>query len=330
MPRVSVVVPFYNVQDCVDYCVKSLLDQTYRDYELVLVDDGSTDSTPEKLDAYSNEPNVVVLHKENGGLSDARNAGVAVSSGELISFVDGDDLVSPDYLDVLVGAFPEGVNALVTALPDIVQYSEVKSWQWRSAAPVEKESLARYEALLKVAYEEIQISGWAKLAPRSVYLRTPFPQGAYYEDVCTIVDVIASVDNVVALKAPIYGYVMRDDSIVHRKSASRKQADDYRQAIDKIVSDMNKSMVAPEAIVYHRSLHLTRLFTLLDVVTDRAYARHLQATIVRRVRSDLWVILRNQRAPLPMKCRFAALALLPGIYGSIFRFYEKRFKGIGK
>lgn len=330
MPRVSVVVPFYNVQDCVDYCVKSLLAQTYRDYELVLVDDGSTDSTPERLNAYRNEPNVVVLHKENGGLSDARNAGVAVSSGELISFVDGDDLVSPDYLEALVGAFPEGTNVMVTALPDIVRSSDIDSWVRGNQPPYEKQSLSRTDALCKVAYDEVKTSSVAKLVPRAVYAEVPFPRGVYYEEIRTIADAIGAVDRVVELKAKIYGYVMRDDSIVHRKSASSKQADDYALAIDTIVGAMQKSKVEPKAIAYHRLLQSARLIMLLDVVTDRPYARRQERIVVRRVRSDLRAALQNPKVSPAMRLRFSILALSPGIYRTVFRLYEKWFKGIGE
>ena len=101
----SVVVPFYNVRECVGYCMRSLLAQTFEGpYEVVCVDDGSTDGTGELLDTYADDPRVVVLHKENGGLSDARNHGVKHARADLITFVDGDDVVAPQYLEALYGA----------------------------------------------------------------------------------------------------------------------------------------------------------------------------------------------------------------------------------
>lgn len=107
-PLISVIVPFYNVRECVGYCMKSLLSQTFEEpYEVLCVDDGSTDGTGELLEEYAADPRVVVLHKENGGLSDARNYGVERARAELVTFVDGDDLIAMNYLEGLYDALQQ-------------------------------------------------------------------------------------------------------------------------------------------------------------------------------------------------------------------------------
>ena len=97
---VSVIVPIYKVEDYLDECVKSIVDQTYKNIEIILVDDGSPDHCPQKCDEWAkNDLRIRVVHKQNGGLSSARNAGLDVAKGEYIAFVDSDDFITPDYVE---------------------------------------------------------------------------------------------------------------------------------------------------------------------------------------------------------------------------------------
>lgn len=108
---VSVVVPVYNVEPFLPECVESILAQTWQNYEVILVDDGSTDSSGKMCDDYARKnTRVRVIHKKNGGLSSARNAGIDIALGNYIAFVDSDDAVHPDYLKVLV-EIAEGLDA---------------------------------------------------------------------------------------------------------------------------------------------------------------------------------------------------------------------------
>lgn len=100
-PLISVIVPIYNVEKYLARCVDSIVNQTYKNLEIILVDDGSPDRCPQMCDDYAEKDRrIKVVHKNNGGLSDARNAGMAVATGEYISFIDGDDYVSDDFLNV--------------------------------------------------------------------------------------------------------------------------------------------------------------------------------------------------------------------------------------
>lgn len=99
---ISVVVPVYEVELYLRRCINSIMNQTYESFELILVDDGSTDGCPQICDEYADKyGNVYVIHKNNGGLSDARNVGTLAARGEYVTYIDSDDYVSPDYLEVL-------------------------------------------------------------------------------------------------------------------------------------------------------------------------------------------------------------------------------------
>ena len=103
-PLISVVLPIYNIEAYLDRCMEAVLGQTYRNLEILMVDDGSPDGCPAMCDAYAaKDPRVIALHKENGGLSDARNYGIARARGEYITCIDPDDYVDADYVEYLYG-----------------------------------------------------------------------------------------------------------------------------------------------------------------------------------------------------------------------------------
>jgi glycosyltransferase involved in cell wall biosynthesis len=116
-PLISVIVPIYNVEEYMDECVQSILSQTYSNLQIILVDDGSTDSCPQKCDVWAEkDARIQVLHKKNGGLSSARNAGLKVATGEFISFIDSDDFIDEHMYEKLIEGFSLGNNVAITSI----------------------------------------------------------------------------------------------------------------------------------------------------------------------------------------------------------------------
>lgn len=117
-PLISVIVPVYKVEAFLDPCVESIINQTYRNLEIILVDDGSPDRSPEMCDAWAaKDPRINVVHKKNGGASDARNAGLDVFQGEYVTFIDADDLVASDMVETLFkGCVDNGADVSMCAL----------------------------------------------------------------------------------------------------------------------------------------------------------------------------------------------------------------------
>ena len=138
----SVIVPIYNVEDYLNRCVDSIINQTYKNLEIILVDDGSPDNCPQMCDDYAKKDSRIrVVHKENGGLSDARNAGMKVATGEYVSFIDSDDYISLDFYETLF-------QTMVDNDSDIVECSVVKFY--------ENEKFDEYSDDLKVTnYETV-------------------------------------------------------------------------------------------------------------------------------------------------------------------------------
>ena len=183
-PLVSIIVPVYNVKPYLNRCVDSLLRQSYQNTELLLVDDGSTDGSEALCDEYAaQDARVRVLHKKNGGLSDARNAGVDAAKGEYLSFVDGDDWVSPYYIENLYRALEQaGADFSASCFEEVFEGQPVQS------VPTERleafEILSREECLRRILYQEgMEVTTPTKLYKRALFEGVRYPVGKLYEDI---------------------------------------------------------------------------------------------------------------------------------------------------
>lgn len=210
---ISVIVPVYNVEKYLDKCVQSILAQTYKDFELILVDDGSPDNCPQMCDQFAkNDSRIRVLHKKNGGLSDARNAGTAIASGEFVTYVDSDDYVADDYLEKLHSLL-EKYDA------DIAVTGVERYYGSKPNCKNEKENEYCYsgvEALEKMLYQDtLDSSACAILLPKVMALNNLFPIGKYHEDEFTTYKYYSEARKVAVTTRKQYFYFQRPGSIMH-------------------------------------------------------------------------------------------------------------------
>lgn len=332
-PIISVIVPFYNIAEYVPYCLDSLIDQDFDDYEVVCVDDGSTDNTSAVLDEYGKRcDKIVILHKSNGGLSDARNYGVQKSQGRLISFVDGDDIISPYYLSSMYQALDGMESCIVMGGFKTLSFkSEVRagSVDWEKTGQVRR--LTRRDAFKAVLLDTIQPSAWAKLAPRWVYERVPFPLGVRYEEIRTILDLLLQVKSYVHLEQKIYGYVMREGSITWSKTADCAQLEEYRKAINIICSKAEESYPdLSEYVKYQRALLDTRAHSQLPIGSRKSKViKELDDEILADLRRTLDHRFKSIKIPPSQLIRFALLARSRPIYDAAYAVFRKRIKRVG-
>lgn len=322
-PEVSVIVSFYNIEECVDRCVGSLLKQSYKSVELILVDDGSTDNTSKRLDSYTKLQQVRVFHKPNGGLSDARNYGVQRARGRYIVFVDGDDVVAPHYIEALSEAVANESNVLaIGQFRPISDKTTDEAWWDESPAGIISIDDTK-AALEKLLYEKITASALAKMGPRDLYLKHPFPVGVFYEEICTAAEHISAVDKVVLLNERIYGYVMRPGSITHRKVASLQQALDLYNAVNTLEGVCRRYLPDDtNAFCFHRVLQASRLLRLLRVVKKSPESEMLQQRALNEVRRNVKRVVADQKVGNAYKVRFEILSVCPEAYHILYSIYE--------
>lgn len=212
---ISIIVPVYNVEKYVEQCIKSILNQTYDLFELILVDDGSTDCGGKICDRYAEmDERIKVIHKVNGGLSEARNVGIEISKGEFITFIDSDDFISTDYLDILI-------NNQQIYDADIVQGDITRTdTDFNNQNKTKPTVLSKSEALSSLLrYKNVKVYAWAKLYRKALFLDNDisYPVGRINEDCATTYKLIYRSRVIVVVSDIIYFYRCTPESILNSK-----------------------------------------------------------------------------------------------------------------
>ena len=232
MPQISVIVPIYNVEAYLERCVDSILKQTFTDFELILVDDGSPDRCGEICDRYAEtDQRIKVIHKENGGLSDARNAGIDIAEGAYLSFIDSDDWVLDTFLEVLYTEAKKNHADI-----SVVNYHEEHEKERQEAKHVDDKILTGIEAL-DFLYQPNYLAIYCgiicnKLLKKELFSGIRFPFGKINEDSFTIHKLLYKADRVCFSGSDLYCYFQRNDSIMH-KTFSEKRLDEYEVFVER-------------------------------------------------------------------------------------------------
>lgn len=219
-PVVSVIIPVYNVEKYLEYCLQSVFAQTYNKLEIILVDDGSTDSSGKMCDDFANsDERVKVVHTVNGGLSSARNIGIKESTGEFITFLDSDDYIRKDYVkklsdimihddsDIVVGAYKKVYTDIDFLI--IEESFGIRQYDGR-------------EFSFEMLSQKLPIYAHGKLYRRELFEEIEFPEGRWYEDIPTLWKVSKLVKKASSIENKLYFYRQREGSIVNVKFALQR------------------------------------------------------------------------------------------------------------
>lgn len=210
---ISVIVPIYKVEAYLPKCVDSLLNQTYRNLEIVLVDDGSPDGCGAICDDYAaKDSRIRVIHKQNGGLSSARNAGIDMAKGDYIAFVDSDDWLEPDAYESMLDAALRHDAPMVCA----GRYDVDGSTGEREVGlcPEKEETITGKELVGRIfLWDHLDSAAWDKLYTRDLFREIRYPLGKIVEDVPTTYRIALKAGKVVMLNKPVYNYLHRPNSI---------------------------------------------------------------------------------------------------------------------
>ena len=242
MPEISVIVPVYKVEAYLPRCVDSILAQTFTDYELWLVDDGSPDNSGKICDDYSKrDARIRVIHKPNGGLSSARNAALDECKGRYISFVDSDDWVTPDFLETLHSALvASGADISICGMINHFDDGHETVLYEPSTEPCVVEGDAIFDTLYQPCAQN-------KLYPASVFKTVRYPVGRWYEDVFAYNEILPMIHRIAYTGKNSYYYFIREGSIIHTaycmKSTELIEACDARaQMLDRVNQPRHANM----------------------------------------------------------------------------------------
>lgn len=227
MPLISVIIPVYKVENYIDRCIISVINQTFQDFEIILVDDGSPDNCPQICDKYAKKySNIFVIHKDNGGSSSARNCGIEhslhFSDSKYLTFIDSDDWVHPQYLELLYK----------TALAHDVEVTACGFFRTGnlSMKNTSTDSVEVYIGKAENLWCEKKLNlavAWGKLYKKCLFNEIRYPQGAYFEDMRTTPKIILHQEKIAVLGCQLYYYYYRKDSIMQSTVSGKKLEDSF-------------------------------------------------------------------------------------------------------
>ncbi|MCQ5146274.1 glycosyltransferase family 2 protein [Enterocloster bolteae] len=226
--QISIVLPIYNVEKYLDECVQSVLNQSYANFELILVDDGSTDGSQMLCEQYKKkDKRIVVIHQKNGGLSSARNTGIKCAHGKYITLIDSDDYVAYDYIEKLYDAIVE--NSADISMCDFQKVAEGSKLK-EIKIPYQiknKHLIFDKEETIKEVYNEkfhgIDFVSWAKMYKLELFRTNSiyFPEGKLHEDAFTTYKLFYLSEKIAYIDEPLYFYRIRNGSITSTFSIKR-------------------------------------------------------------------------------------------------------------
>lgn len=220
---ISIIVPIYKVERYLNRCIDSLINQDYKDIEIILVDDGSPDRCGQICDGYAmKDDRIKVIHQVNGGLSAARNSGIDIASGEYLMFVDSDDYVTSDFCSC-------ALNAAIKNNSDIVVFGHTELYSsYTKNVNIEysqEAKLSNLEALLVLFNGNINSYAWNKIYKASLFQNIRYPVGRLYEDVGTTYLLFDKAESVFLSSKILYYYQQRSDSILGKKMTVKDAID---------------------------------------------------------------------------------------------------------
>lgn len=223
MALISVIIPVYNTKPYLNACLESVVGQTYRDLEIILVDDGSTDGSGELCDEWGQKDSIIkVVHKKNGGLSSARNAGMAIAKGDYFGFVDSDDVISPKMFEVLLHmAVETGADIAQCGYVCFSSYS-AHIFNSNNTDPAIRYYDAHDAVRSLFIDEDVNVICCNKLVKRSVAKKIPFEEGRINEDVLWTFRAVSKSAKTVVTQEPLYGYFQREGSIMNSRYTAKR------------------------------------------------------------------------------------------------------------
>jgi len=229
-PQLSIIVPVYKVELYLQKCIDSILNQTFRDFELILVDDGSPDDCPAICDAAAQkDERVVVIHQKNGGLSAARNAGVEAAKGEYIGLIDSDDYIAPEMYETLLSRVKQ--DGAQMAVCNYAYMDEQGNELPRKSPITNDEVLSREEVLKQLTCEKnwYYVTAVNRLYKKELFENVRFPLRKLHEDEFVAHRFYWQCEKVSVIARPLYFYVQRGGSIMRQKSL--RQAQDWMEGV---------------------------------------------------------------------------------------------------
>ena len=312
-PEITVIVPAYNAEKYLRTCLESVTGQTFTSWELIIADDGSTDSTGAIADEYAaKDGRIKVLHLYRHGVSAARNACIDAANGKYLAYVDADDLLEPDYLKALYEKSEES-NADITQCSFVVDADGNKTPDTNPVDKTYEEAGSAIRAFFEGSHGDIRDSVWAKLFRREAFADIRFDTGLnIYEDGYYVYQCLKKAGKVVSFGTPLYHYVQHGNSTTH--SGIDEKYEGYFAMFGKLKSDF-----ADDSFIRKRisNREAETALWLMRIMVNNGNKKAVWELRKRAVAAAGDVIRSN--APFALKLKLIGVTIMPHIYFAMLK-----------
>lgn len=313
MTEISIIVPVYNVEQYLENCIQSILNQTFKNYELILVDDGSTDKSGEICDKYEKIDNrIKVIHKDNGGLSSARNSGLDIACGKYIGFVDSDDSIHPRMYEILYDLIKKH-NVDISCCNYRETYSICNEYDTNieSAEVIEMDNIQAINNLYNNDICIRLVVAWNKLYSKHLFNDIYYEVGRIHEDEFIAHRILHKCKKIVYTNNELYYYLQREGSIMSKES--------YKRDVDKILAFSDrvkffykvglKDMCSKASIIY-----IKKFFNIYNEIELSDSNNLLLKTLRNDFISNIYILLKLKSQGIKAKILWISFCLSSKIY----------------
>lgn len=314
IPKIGVIVPVYNVEAFLDKCLRSIVEQTYNNLEIIIVNDGSVDGGLAICEQYAmQDKRIRLVSQENQGLSNARNRGLDLLTSEYVCFVDSDDWIEPDYVEGMYNSLKKN-NSDISCVSYYINTSECNKWQKYDGSVY---VWGMKEAFRQLSEDKILKNyAWGKLYKASLFDNVRFPEGRLYEDIATIYKTILKSNIVSYISLPKYHYIVRSGSIVQNKSIEVEW-----QWVEGFVEQQKKGV---ECSVFEKlpKVVLHRAFQFVDkIIVSDSDNKDLYLKQAKEV-----ILLFEKYGVLKLGITYSLRRILIMEYYGVYSFFVRCFK----
>lgn len=321
--KVSIIIPAYNVEKYLRRCLDSVVNQTYKNIDIILVDDGSSDGTGRVCDEYAQkDARIRVIHQKNQGQAAARNNAMKIAEGEYIAYVDSDDYVTPDYIEYMVKLQKKYKT-------DVVFVRGVYAYDGKKLPAYKDEDrdtlLSAEETLIRLNYNKgMGAMIWAKLFRRELIEAYPFPEGQIYEDLAVLYKIVGACKEIAYGEHRVYFWMQRGGSTM-RSTFNKRQMSAF-QATREQLAYMQQAY--PAVVPSVKARHMTKVVEIMPLAMNSVGSREAYKLLKKEmIFYDEVIKDKNLRTLQKLRLRAIKMGYLPT---RIFLLTHERVKKIMK
>lgn len=318
MSEISIIVPVYNVEKYLENCIESILNQTFKDFELILVDDGSTDNSGKICDIYEKKDSrIKVIHKNNGGLSSARNTGLDIACGKYVGFIDSDDSIHPRMYEMLYDLIKKYESDISCC--NYKKIYDIFKDEYENVNSLEVIEMSNIEAIKNLYDKEIGVKlviACNKLYRKNLFDNIRYKVGRLHEDEFMAHRILYNSKKITYVDNELYYYLQREGSIMSKKS--------YKRKVDALLSKSDRMRFCNKVGLTSMSDNICKIyeFDFFNLYKQLLNECSVNAEFLKEIRRDfilnLYILLRQKDIHIKEKISCLIFAISPKVYRICF------------